>query len=69
MDLYRARPDSGWPRVDTRHMTHDDAQAVADYLRASDPSLSDDDMEYSRGAADQIEALLSQSVIEAKGGR
>jgi hypothetical protein len=59
-DLYRARPESGFPDIDPKHMSAEDVQTLADYLRAEDPSLSEEDMEFSRGAADQVEALLDE---------
>lgn len=60
-DLYRARPESGFPPLDPRHMSADDVHTLAAYLRADDDSLSEEDIEFSRGAADQIEALLLQA--------
>lgn len=59
-DLYRARPESRFPEIDPKRMSAEDVQTLADYLRNEDPSLSEEDMEFSRGAADQVEALLDE---------
>lgn len=56
-DLYRARPESGFPDIDPTKMSADDVQTLADYLRSDDSSLSEEDMDFSRDVADQIEAL------------
>ena len=58
-DLYRARPDSAFPDIDPECMSAADARRLANYLRAEDESLSEEDMEFSRGAAEQIEALIT----------
>lgn len=53
-----SRSDSGFPAIDNLcAMSEEERDMLAGYLRAEDPSLSDGDMEFSAGVAEEIESL------------
>lgn len=57
-DLWRARPDSGFPDLDPARMTRSEVLVLASYLRYDDDTLSGADLRFSRRAADELEDLL-----------
>lgn len=49
---------TGFPDIDPHKMSPEDRDMLVEYLDSDDPSLSEEDMEFSHGVAQEVRSLL-----------